>query len=85
MFCTHPPRYDYNVNSVAALVLTGVGAFCVNWSGVWVLQACSPLTLTLTGPLKFASTLWLSFLLGLYYPGPRCLLFALGSIVAMAG
>ena len=76
--------YDFTPSNVTALELTGVGAFCVNWSGVWVLGCCSPLTLTIMGPLKSSSILLVSYLLDVYSPTPTCLLYAMVSIGAVA-
>ena len=66
-----------------AQVLSGVGAFLVNWSGFLVLGACSPLTHILLGQAKSSIVMLCGFLLLGYNPGADSLLGAAIAIAAM--
>ena len=75
--------FDFNLYSVTMLLLSGIGAFLVNWSGFLVLGACSPLTHILLGQAKSSIVMVVGFLLLGYNPGWESLLGAVVAIVAM--
>jgi hypothetical protein len=75
--------FDFNVYSVGMLVLSGIGAFLVNWSGFAVLGSCSPLTHIILGQAKSSIVMVVGFLLLGYNPGMDSLLGAIIAILAM--
>jgi hypothetical protein len=68
---------------LALVLLSGVAAFFVNWSGFLVMGACSALTHTVLGQLKSVVTIIGGVLLFSQPYPPKAIVGAGGAIVAM--
>ena len=74
--------YPFNSVSVGLLCLSGVGAFCVNFSGFLVLGACQPLTHVVLGQVKSASLILGAAFFSTQVPSLKALI---GACIAILG
>ncbi len=77
--------FEWSTHSIAAIALSGVAAFFVNWSGFLVMGACSALSHTILGQLKACVIIlggWCIF--GMHYP-PKAIAGAALAFCAIVG
>ena len=75
--------FEWSVERVALIALSGAAAFLVNWSGFLVMGACSALTHTVLGQLKAVITILGGFFLFHQVYPPKAVAGAAVAVVAM--